>query len=175
MAKPPYVDPVKRREIDAKRMAFYEALERGEAKLPNHDFSKPTIIETPTPTQLARRAEGKADKVSPVEFSSEGGMVFPDAEDSAAARTHTKTGQMSRGSLVEEDFTEDEAEEIQEPVPPPQVKDRRDEMEIPEEWRTLAWQDLRGLAAHFAEGAVVTNKETAIRTIEEEIERRNSE
>jgi hypothetical protein len=178
------VDPEKRAAIEATRQAYYARLASGEEKLPVHAPSPERARETPTPGQKARMATGKPE-VPKVEFKASGGMVIPDGVqyDDESGRTHTQSGQMSRGALVEDEVKEREIEETLEAAPKPnqgksiadpeQLAARNEEIYIQDNWKNLSWDKMRKLARSLS-SENVTNKAKAIEIITAEIERRNS-
>lgn len=195
MARKPYVDPEARAEIDRIRQEYREKVQSGQLKYPEHDYSKFERQETPTPGQKARMEAGlSANRVNKTpEFGADGGILPPaptkEILDSAAARSHTKTGEISRGALVEEDVaapTIDTEDSIPTNINQSGKSDGGNDgdgksdggqdspIEIPEDWEELPWDQLRPLAKNFSD-KTITNKEAALAAIREEIERRNSE
>jgi hypothetical protein len=180
------VDPEKRAAIEATRQAYYARLASGEEKLPVHAPPPEKARETPTPGQKARMAAG-TPAVPKVQFKASGGMVIPDGVqyDDESGRTHTQSGQMSRGALVEDEVKEREIEEALEAAPRPkpnegksiadseQLAARNNEIYIQDNWKNLSWDKMRKLARSLS-SENVTNKAKAIEIITAEIERRNS-
>lgn len=97
--KPVYIDPEIKKERDRIRQQYYQDVQSGKQKFPQHDFSKKPMTESPTPSQLARQS-----------LVERGGTIVPNelVHDSAAAREFTKKTRTSSGAIVEDEFPAEE-------------------------------------------------------------------
>ena len=157
------------RDIDRVRQAYYERLASGEEKPPVHEFNLPGNVAPPTPKQKHLAEISKAGIV-PVADP----LLKSTDPDAVADKTQT-----SRGALVDEDPVDphapsdpsDPADPDDDAVDPPEPPEDPSQVEIPEDYASLPWNNIRALARNFTKD-VVTNKEHAASIIAAEVQRR---
>jgi hypothetical protein len=163
MARAPYVDPNERARIDAQRQAYYESLRAGTAQpkpSPQQDFTQTKPDADPLHKDLRASPDALAGTVSrgaliddPAQAStSQEPPVNNDGDDGNIEQTGN-TGNGSAAPVVFDDGP----------------------ITIPDNYLELSWNQQRQLAKSLAPDKVVTNRSSAVATIEAEVERRKAD